>query len=84
MATTIQVTENLRIGKYVEINGKRCEVEKVSFTQALTVKDGLEELFNALTERLIDDGVVKVVNSQYFWCDNDEPVVSDELYSDED
>ncbi|PMS91925.1 hypothetical protein [Vibrio parahaemolyticus] len=84
MATTIQVAEDVRIGAFINIEGKRCEVEAASFTKALTEKASQEELLNVFTEYLTDEGVIKLVDSQYVWCDSNQPVVPDEDYEDEE
>ncbi len=83
MATTIQVVENLNVGKFIEIEGKRCEVEAASFSQALTEKASMEELFQIMSEELIDQKIItKGQDGQFYWCESGEPLVSEEDYED--
>ncbi len=83
MATTIQVTENLSVGKYIEVEGKRCEVEMVSFSQALTQKSALEELVNVMSEELIEQDIIgKRDDGSYYWRASGEALIADEDYED--
>lgn len=83
MATTIQVVENLRIGKFVKIDGKSCEVESISFSQALTEKAALEALIEAMAEELKEQDVIGIgQNGQYYWRATGEPLVPDEDFED--
>lgn len=82
MATTIQVVENLRVGKFIEIEGKRCEVEMASFSQALTEKAVQDELFKVMKDELIDRGIIKEDVGQLYWCESGEPLIAEEEYED--
>lgn len=84
MATTIQVVENLQIGKYIEIGGKRCEVEAVSFSQAITEKFTLEELMIAMSEELIEREIIRKDQAgSFYWIESGEPLVPDEPFEDD-
>lgn len=83
MATTIQVTENLSVGRYIEIEGKRCEVEVVSFSGALTKKASMEELLAVMTEELIErDIIAKGDDGSLYWKESGEPLVPHEDWED--
>ncbi|MFA0631004.1 hypothetical protein AB4589_25160 [Vibrio sp. 10N.222.49.A3] len=83
MATTIQVTENLNIGQHADINGQRCEVEAVSFYQAITAGHAAEELMNVMAHELIQREIIKVEGGQYYFCEDGEPLIADEQFEDE-
>lgn len=83
MATTVQLTENLRVGKYLEVEGKRCEVEAISFTPALTNKAMLEELVSVMAQELIEQDVInKREDGAYYWRASGENLIPDEDYQD--
>lgn len=83
MATTIQVVENIQVGKYIDIAGKRCEVEAISFSQAITEKCTLEELVTAMSEELIEREIIgKDQAGSFYWTESGEPLVPDEQYED--
>lgn len=83
MATTIQLTENLNVGKYIEVEGKRCEVEAVSFSQALTQKSAFEELIKVMSEELIEQEIIgKRKDGTYYWRESGEALIPDEDYLD--
>ncbi|HFQ5115452.1 TPA: hypothetical protein ACGU7D_004261 [Vibrio vulnificus] len=82
MATTIQIAENLRLGKYIEIAGRHCEIEEVSFTQALTRKKSLEELMEVMSSALISRGIIKEERGSYYWIENGEPLIPEEDFED--
>ncbi len=81
MTTTIQVTNDLDIARYIEINGVRCKVEAVSFSGAITEANATEELLRAITERLIEEKILTVDSlGSYRWGDSGELVIPDEDY----
>lgn len=68
MATTIQVVENLTVGKFIEIEGQRCEVEAISFTPAITENAHLEELLDAMSDELISLNLIdRDEAGNFFW-----------------
>ncbi|GHX29980.1 TPA: hypothetical protein AB5C23_001254 [Vibrio cholerae] len=84
MATTIQVVENLTIGKFIEIEGKRCEVEAISFTPAITENARLEELLDAMSDELISLNLIdRDEAGNFYWTETGESLVQDEPYEDE-
>ena len=82
MATTIQVAEDLLLTKYIDIGGKRCEVEAFSFSGAITEKACLESLFQVMSDEMIDRGIVFNKDGQYFWSEDGSPLIGDEDYED--
>ncbi len=83
MATTIQVVENLRVGRYVEIDGVRCEVEAVSFCQAITNSQATEELLEVMAAELMARGVIeKEADGRYFYCEDGSPLIADDDFED--
>ncbi|WJT09266.1 hypothetical protein [Vibrio harveyi] len=85
MATTIQITEDIEVGRFIDIAGQRCEVEAISFSPAITEKNAQEEVLKSLTERLLEEQVIEVDHmGQLFWKESGTPVVSDEPWDDED
>ena len=83
MATTIQLTENLSVGKYLEVEGQRCEVEAVSFSQALTQKSALEELVAVMSEELVEQEIIgKDQAGSFYWKASGEPLIPEEDYED--
>lgn len=84
MTTTIQVSENLTISKYMEINGVRCEVEAASFTPAIFEGQANEELLKVMADELIERNVIKEERGQYYFCESGEPLIPDEDWEDED
>jgi len=78
MATTIQVVENLSVGKFINIEGKRCEVETISFSQAITEKQGLERLLEFISDELITRGIINKKDGQYYWNDDGKPLIAEE------
>ncbi len=83
MATTIQVVDNLSVGRYIEIGGQRCEVEAVSFSQAITNGQANEAMMNAMANELIELKVIrKGEDGQYYFCEDGAPLVEDEDFED--
>ncbi|HAS6258254.1 hypothetical protein [Vibrio vulnificus] len=82
MATTIQVVEDLTVGKFIDIEGKRCEVEAFSFSQALTEKMAQDEIFQVMKNYLIEEKIITDKNGQLYWCDSDESLLPEEDYED--
>ena len=82
MATTVQVVENLTVGKFINIEGKRCEVEAISFSQAITKNQGLEELLEVMSDDLITRGVINKKDGQYYWSEDGEPLIAEEDFED--
>ncbi len=82
MATTIQITENIRIGRYIEIDGKRCEVERSSFSKAIDQKFTLEELVDVMSKELIRREVIKADNGSYYWVETGEPLIEPQDWED--
>ncbi|HCG7597288.1 TPA: hypothetical protein NJ434_004020 [Vibrio parahaemolyticus] len=84
MATTIQVVEDIPVGRFIEIEGKRCEVEAISFSQALTEKASQEELLKVMTEELLEQGLIAVDQvGAYYWKESGEYLIADSDYDDE-
>ncbi len=84
MATTIQVVENLTVGKFIEIEGQRCEVEAFSFSPSITENARLEELLAAMSDELISLNLIdRDVVGNFFWTETGESLVQDEPYDDE-
>ncbi|WP_274882425.1 hypothetical protein [Vibrio harveyi] len=57
MATTIQITEDIEVGRFIDIAGQRCEVEAISFSPAITEKNAQESVGDLLKynpRRLLD------------------------------
>ncbi|OEF61221.1 hypothetical protein A1OW_20330 [Enterovibrio norvegicus] len=83
MATTIQVVENLKVGRYVNIDGKRCEVERVSFSMAICEKMAFEEMFTVLSAEMHSRGLIKKGDDDnWYWSDSGEPIVPHEDWED--
>lgn len=83
MATTIQLADNLSVGKYIEVEGKSCEVEAFSFTQALTQKAMLEEHVNVMSQELIERDIIgRREDGTYYWCESGEVLIPEEEYQD--
>ncbi len=83
MATTIQVVENLRVGRYIVIEGQRCEVERSSFSKAIDQKFALEELVLVMSEELQNRGIIKKDQAgTFFWTDSGEPLIQEDQYED--
>ncbi len=85
MATTIQVVEDLTVGRFFEIEGQRCEVEAISFSPAITEKASQEELLKAMRAELLSLKLIAVDQcGEYFWTETGEYLVPDEDYDDEE
>ena len=83
MATTIQVVEKLTVGRFVTIDGQRCEVERASFSKAIDEKMAYEELFAALIHEVHKRGLVKQGDDeQWQWVDSGEPIVPQQDWED--
>lgn len=79
MATTIQVVENIQVGRFIDINGTRCEVEAISFNTAITNGNTNEELMRTMASLLIERDIIKVNSSgQYVFSENDQPLIQDD------
>ena len=82
MATTIQVADDLILAKYIDIGGKRCEIESFSFSRAITEKACLESLYQVMSDEMIDRGIIFKKDGQYFWSEDGLPLIGDEDYED--
>ncbi|CAH7152361.1 hypothetical protein [Vibrio alginolyticus] len=52
IATTIQIVEDISVGRFIDIEGKRFEVEAISISQAITVKASQEGLLEVMKTAL--------------------------------
>ncbi|HBI3715633.1 TPA: hypothetical protein K4M41_004450 [Vibrio parahaemolyticus] len=83
MATTIQVVENLQVGRFVNIDGQRCEVERVSFSMAICEKMAFEEMFIVLSKEMSKRGLISQGDdNNWYWTDTGEPIVPVEDWED--
>ncbi|MCG9575430.1 hypothetical protein L1D14_04185 [Vibrio tubiashii] len=83
MTTTIQVVQDLKVGKYVVIDGTRCEVEHTSFTPAITQKLALTELVGAMSQELMERNIIKRDDTgSFFWVESGEPLIEETEYQD--
>ncbi|PSV01025.1 hypothetical protein [Photobacterium kishitanii] len=83
MATTIQIVENLQVGKYVEIDGKHCEVEAVSRSLAITEKSIYKDLFEVMSNELLSREIVtKDRTGTFYWTKNNKPLIVEDWYED--
>lgn len=83
MATTIQVVENIRVGRYIDIGGQRCEVEAISFTPAITEKASHEALLEVMKSELLNLKIIDIdQGGQYYWKESGEHLVPDTEYQD--
>lgn len=83
MTTTIQVVENLRVGKHVTIDGQRCEVERTSFSQAISQKMAFEELNKIMAAELLERKVIEQDKTGvFYWVESGEPLVPEVEYQD--
>lgn len=83
MATTLQIVENLRTDKYVTIDGKRCEVERVCFSQAISQKMALEELVKVMSDDLLERKVIsRDKTGTFYWVESGEPLIPETEYQD--
>ncbi|EKO3414745.1 hypothetical protein N2V14_004097 [Vibrio fluvialis] len=83
MATTLQLVENVRTGRFVTIDGQRCEVERASFTKAIDEKIASEELFTAMIQGAHNRGLINQDDDrQWCWVDTGKPLVSSEDWED--
>lgn len=83
MTTTIQVVDNLQIGKYVTIDGKRCEVERTSFTPAISQKMSFEELIKVMSDELLKQNIIgKDDAGAFYWIETGEPLIPELDYQD--
>lgn len=64
MATTIEVKQDLALGRSVTIDGVECEVTAMSFTDALSKESRMDEIVELLND-LLDCG------GGYHGCDDD-------------
>lgn len=84
MTTTIQIAEDIEVGRFIDIAGQRCEVEAISFSPAITERNAQEEVLKSLTERLLEEQVIEVDHmGKLFWKECGTPVVSDETWEGE-
>lgn len=84
MATTIQVAENVEVGKYVDINGTRCEVEAVTNELTITQSRAKEDLILAMASTLLVMNVIrKDKNGQYYFVESGNPLVPEVAYTDD-
>ncbi|HIF9337805.1 hypothetical protein [Photobacterium damselae] len=84
MATTIQIVENLRIGRYIEVDGQRCEVERSSFSKAIDRKLALEELVLVMSTELLERKVIaKDQAGVFFWVETGEPLIPEDEFEDQ-
>ncbi|MGR5365929.1 hypothetical protein [Photobacterium damselae] len=84
MATTIQLVENLTVGKFVEVDGMRCEVEAVSFSQSITESAAQEELLDVMKAELLKRNIIDCDQSGiYFWVESGENLIPDQDYGDD-
>ncbi|HDI3289797.1 hypothetical protein [Vibrio cholerae] len=85
MATTIQVSENISVSKYIEINGQRCEVEAVSFSPAITEASAKDAIFQAMEQEMLERKIIqKNEDGQYVLCDSGDLLIPEEDWEDED
>lgn len=83
MTTTIQVVENLTIGKHVNIDGKRCEVERTSFVPAISQKMAFEELVKVMSGELLERNIIgQDTTGAFYWIDSGEPLIPEVEYHD--
>ncbi len=83
MATTIQVVENLRVGRYIEVDGQRCEVERSSFSKAIDRSFTLEELVSVMSEELLKrDVIARDQAGTFFWKESGEPLIPESEFED--
>ncbi|KAB0482375.1 hypothetical protein F7Q91_02930 [Vibrio chagasii] len=81
MATTIQVVENLRVGKNVTIDGQRCEVERTSFSQAISQKMAFEELNKVMADELLERKIIgRDKTGVFYWVESGEPLAPEVEY----
>jgi hypothetical protein len=79
MATTIQVSEDLEISRYIEIGGKKCTVESFSHSQYITEGNEKEELLSAMEDELTERGIIKKNDDgKYYFCKDGSPLIDDE------
>ncbi|PSV00658.1 hypothetical protein [Photobacterium kishitanii] len=70
MSTTIQIAEDLSVGRFIEIKGQRYTVESVSFTKALTKNNNQEALLEVMKNELIERGAIDTDQAgQCFWME---------------
>lgn len=83
MTTTIQVVDNLRVGKYVTIDGIRCEVERTSFAPAISQKMSFEELIKVMSDELLKQKIIgKDDEGAFYWIETGDPLVPELDYQD--
>ncbi|MGR5557875.1 hypothetical protein ACQKQC_16520 [Vibrio fortis] len=64
IATTIQIVEDISVGRFIDIEGKRFEVEaisiSISISQAITVKASQEGLLEVMKTALQERDLIDV------------------------
>ncbi|EOX3456109.1 hypothetical protein ACPFUK_003324 [Vibrio cholerae] len=84
MATTIQVTENISVSKYIDINGQRCEVEGISFSPAITEASAKDVIFQAMEQEMLERKIIqKNEKGQYVLCDSGDLLIQEEDWEDD-
>ncbi|SHO54367.1 hypothetical protein [Vibrio quintilis] len=75
MTTTIQISEDIRVGRQIEIDGSLCNVEAISFTPAIEEKSKLEQLIEVMSEELIEQETIgKRDDGSFYWRASGEPL----------